>query len=543
MPWYVEKREGRFCVVKGERGQPGGETEDCHPTEAAARDHMAALYAAERNMAAKTVDIKDVELLRVGEFNGVPFAREDLAGMVEAFNETSNALPVDLRLGHDARQAFARAVFGAQGDKTADDAAADEFGWPALGWLSALRLSGDKLVGDLTGVPERVAEWIKGGRYRTRSSGLLFNAHVKVNKRVGEKVYRWLIDHLALLGADTPAVSGLADIGLADDGREREIVIFADGGAGGESAQTALDRLVAALSAAMDEHTPLVYGRRGAPMVRQLFAAFLAKLRESARSDLPLSDQGGQGMTIPNGADLRALVNLAADDPPIRVVEALNALDDNGAVRLLTFAAGLGLKTADELALYLSITLGVPRGDFDGVAAKVAELMGGDAPEMPAGPADTGATPPDGGTPMHETKKPAAPAPGTVELSAQMVQLSAAAVKMAEEIKELRAANGRAAAEKKVAADAAARGLSLPKPVHDALVNMAATGDTTVYDAIIANVKGVPTEDKGASKPHALAEIELSATEVKIATEAGVKLDDYRRQKALNMGIEIQAGA
>lgn len=491
-------------------------------------------------MAAKTVDIKGVEILRVGEWNGVPFAREDLASMAEAFNETSAALPVDLRLGHDARQAFARAVFGAQGAKTADAAAADEFGWPALGWVSNLRLSGDKLIGDLASVPERVAEWIKSGRYRTRSGGIMFNAHVKVNKRVGEKVYRWLLDHLALLGADTPAVPGLADIGLSDDGQEQEIVIFADGAAGGESAQSALDRLVAALSAAMDEHTPLVYGRKGAPMVRQLFAAFLAKLRESARSDLPLHDQGGQGMARMTLADVRALVNLADGDPPIRVVEALNALDDEGAARLLNLADGMAFDSAETLVGWLAGALGVSPGDLGAIAAKVVELMGGEAPEMPAGPADAGAMPPEGGTPMHDKTKPAAPAPGTVELSAQVVELSAAAVRMAEEIKELRAASSRAAAEKKVAADAAARGLSLPKPVHDALVNMAAAGDTSVYDAIIANVKGVPTEDKGSSRPHALAEIELSATEIKIASEAGVKLDDYRRQKALNMGIELQ---
>ncbi len=162
--------------------------------------------------APNTVDIQGVEVLSVGTWNGVPISRRDLEDMVAAFDATTDRLPVSIRLGHDARQAFAKALFGARAGTAA---AKDENGWPALGWARRLYLHGDLLLADLTGVPVRLATWIKEKRYRTRSGGLRFN------RSVGGTVYRWMLDHIALLGADTPAVDGLADIGLADTDVDR----------------------------------------------------------------------------------------------------------------------------------------------------------------------------------------------------------------------------------------------------------------------------------------------------------------------------------
>jgi len=52
MPWFIEQREGQYCVVKGTRDNPI-ETEKCHATEEAAKAHMAALYASEPEMEAE----------------------------------------------------------------------------------------------------------------------------------------------------------------------------------------------------------------------------------------------------------------------------------------------------------------------------------------------------------------------------------------------------------------------------------------------------------------------------------------------------------
>jgi HK97 family phage prohead protease len=45
MPWRIEKREGKFCVVK----KDDGSTVKCHDTEEMAKRQMRALYASERS--------------------------------------------------------------------------------------------------------------------------------------------------------------------------------------------------------------------------------------------------------------------------------------------------------------------------------------------------------------------------------------------------------------------------------------------------------------------------------------------------------------
>lgn len=503
---------------------------------------------------AGTVDIKGVEILSTGTWNGVPFSRRDLDDIVTAFNETRDSLPVTIRLGHDARQAFARALFGSLGTKAADAAAKDANGWPAFGEPSRLYLSGDKLMADLSGVPDALAKWIKDKRYRTRSGGLRYN------RTVGGKVYRWMLDHIALLGSDTPAVDGLADIGLsaesaatadvlrawpgeasldADaDGRLLEFsysATDADGlvtmGDAQAEAATALDGLLTALSAAMDEHAPLVYGRKGAPMVRQLFAAFLAKLRDSARADLPLSDQGGQMDTTMTLPGVRAMLNLSDTDPAIRVVEALNALDDDGAARLVNLADGMAFESAEQLVGWLAGALAIAPGDLAGIASKVMELMGGDAPELPDGaPAEPGAMPPAEGADMSD--KTTLATAGDNELAARVVELSTRNVDLAARVVALETAANKSNAEAKVEADARRLGLALPKPVADTLVELACAGNTTAYEAIIANVRSVPAADKGAGTAGDV--VELSAMERDFAKMMGVTPEQVIAQKRAN---------
>jgi HK97 family phage prohead protease len=43
MPWHIEKRKGKFCVIK----ETDNSTEKCHDTEAKAKAHLSALYANE----------------------------------------------------------------------------------------------------------------------------------------------------------------------------------------------------------------------------------------------------------------------------------------------------------------------------------------------------------------------------------------------------------------------------------------------------------------------------------------------------------------
>jgi HK97 family phage prohead protease len=53
MPWRIEKREGKFCVIK----ETDGSTEKCHPTRKEAEAHMKALYASETSTRTATTEI------------------------------------------------------------------------------------------------------------------------------------------------------------------------------------------------------------------------------------------------------------------------------------------------------------------------------------------------------------------------------------------------------------------------------------------------------------------------------------------------------
>ncbi|MHA2086158.1 MAG: hypothetical protein ACXABD_20640, partial [Candidatus Thorarchaeota archaeon] len=43
MPYFIQKRDGKHCVVKGTKENPG-KIEKCHAKRQDALDHMAALY-------------------------------------------------------------------------------------------------------------------------------------------------------------------------------------------------------------------------------------------------------------------------------------------------------------------------------------------------------------------------------------------------------------------------------------------------------------------------------------------------------------------
>jgi len=43
MPYFIEEREGKFCVMKGTKENPEG-TEKCHDTREEATAHLRALY-------------------------------------------------------------------------------------------------------------------------------------------------------------------------------------------------------------------------------------------------------------------------------------------------------------------------------------------------------------------------------------------------------------------------------------------------------------------------------------------------------------------
>ena len=144
----------------------------------------------------KTRDLEGVELLKVGRWHGegcpddgCEFTQEHLDQIVSAYHETEGKHDVPVQLGHDDQQKLLQTD-----------------GLPAAGWVTNLRRLGERLIGDLQKVPAAVADLIDAGAYRTRS------VQVSEDYEVDGTKYPFVLTHLALLGADLPAVQGLADI-------------------------------------------------------------------------------------------------------------------------------------------------------------------------------------------------------------------------------------------------------------------------------------------------------------------------------------------
>lgn len=139
------------------------------------------------------MDILDVELFSMGEWNGDPFTEQDLHDMVCAYQDNALGFPPVLKLGHDKNQKVLKELI-------------PNSGMPAAGYVSRMYVAGGKLLADFTDVPEKLYDLIKKKAYRKVSIELFTNA------KIGEKVYKRLIGAVALMGAENPGVMNLSDI-------------------------------------------------------------------------------------------------------------------------------------------------------------------------------------------------------------------------------------------------------------------------------------------------------------------------------------------
>lgn len=131
--------------------------------------------------------MRGAEIFSIGEWNGLKFDDADLDNIVRAFHEFELAGRVRLKFGHNDEQSMTD-------------------GLPALGWVSRVWKEGGKLLADFVNIPKTVYEAIRSGLYKFVSVELL-----KDVERNGRKS-PWVLDAVALLGADPPAVSNLSDL-------------------------------------------------------------------------------------------------------------------------------------------------------------------------------------------------------------------------------------------------------------------------------------------------------------------------------------------
>lgn len=86
---------------------------------------------------------------------------------------------------------------------------------PAYGWVKGLRVDGDRLVADLDQVNDDFAELVRQGAFK-KVSASFYPAGSSANPKPQGMYLR----HVGFLGAQPPAIKGLAPINFADDGAD-----------------------------------------------------------------------------------------------------------------------------------------------------------------------------------------------------------------------------------------------------------------------------------------------------------------------------------
>lgn len=447
------------------------------------------------------VTIRGVEILRPGKWNGVTFTLADLRAIVSAFVALKDELPPRIQLGHDEKQRLARELFG-------DDAAGAD-GFPALGWPDNLRVKGGRLLADLVDVPAKLARMIEKKVYRARSGGLLRNV-VMANGAT----FPWVLDHVALLGDQAPAVPGLADMVLSRAGLTYEaaigfsyagadaLALAAGDGVTDPEEQSELDGIMVELEALAERWGALVYGRRGAPAARTLWAEFAGRLKAVARQNL--------------GADMANTVDLA--DVPAGTDPAADPAAAAG-------GGGLSFETPEQLAGWLAGFLGVSPGNLGAIADAVKKMKADEAIDTAAGETDPLA-PDEGVTGMSkETAAADAVALARIDaLAAKLAETQAAFAKS--EI-----ARQTAAAETRVDKDMAAR--NLPAALRATLVELASMPNDTLYLSVLEGAKPVPVGERGTAEDAvSLAAAVMTETDRKFAAANGINEADFLAEKA-----------
>ncbi len=139
----------------------------------------------------ETFAVPNVEILETGFYNGHDFTKRDLADIVQAHTEIGDRLKPFLKLGHDEKQVLLQ----------------EGKGYPAAAWITNVRAneSGDRVLADFMAVPAQVKDLMDRKAYGR------FSSEVLVNGTFGGKRYPKSLRAVAMLGGETPAMTGLKD--------------------------------------------------------------------------------------------------------------------------------------------------------------------------------------------------------------------------------------------------------------------------------------------------------------------------------------------
>ena len=145
--------------------------------------------------------IRNLEIFGTGTHRAstgpITVTEEDLDQIVEAFDalQGTNIVKPHLKLGHTDTQKF----FG------------QKDGVPSLGWIERVWREGQKLLADITDVPDALLDMIKSRRFHNVSAEVYIDAPIE---HEGKKFNR-VLKAVSLLGIEMPAVKDLAGLAKA----------------------------------------------------------------------------------------------------------------------------------------------------------------------------------------------------------------------------------------------------------------------------------------------------------------------------------------
>lgn len=137
----------------------------------------------------QTYEIGDVEIFRVGTWNGDRYSVNDLDSIVKNFDSLREKIKPPVKLGHNEDQ-----------ELLVKD------GLPAAGWITGLKRIGDRLIATIKHVPKVIYEIVKNRGYARVSS------EIYPNYQDNGINYGPVLRAIAFLGSDIPSVDSLADI-------------------------------------------------------------------------------------------------------------------------------------------------------------------------------------------------------------------------------------------------------------------------------------------------------------------------------------------
>jgi len=139
--------------------------------------------------------IKGAEIFSIGTWNGLTFTGEDIDSMVSSFDALSLAGRIPLKLSHDG-----------------PDERFDPLTKLSMGWVQRVWREGTRLMADME-VPDGVAKLIKEGFLKFVSVELLKDVQAST------RIIPWVLDAVALLGSEQPALGVLRDLTSIDMSR------------------------------------------------------------------------------------------------------------------------------------------------------------------------------------------------------------------------------------------------------------------------------------------------------------------------------------